>query len=293
MEETLKKDNYLKRYYIHFLNILILFFIGVPFILLFKQGETEPNKIIMIIVLALEGINVLFTFIETIYFIMKAIKMKDLTNKIIKILLIYLFPWIYIPVFYTKYIYKYEPKNNSNAIYITVATILLFIICCTISFFNISLNNYDDIYSNSFIEYIYKSENNDILKISVPDDYIQKEGTSFDLYLKNQLASVTLFFYTDNEESAEQILEFQIKQLLSQKNNNTLIDEENYSTGNKIIKTKIYKYENNNETYVNSFSVITFNDNKNIVYIAQNCHESLYKDQYDGIFKKIIESISV
>ena len=70
------------------------------------------------------GIVIIFMFFEMIYFIVRVANKKEIDNKTLKCILIYLFSFIYIPYVYVKYLYDGEKKKNDGIIYLIVSIIL-------------------------------------------------------------------------------------------------------------------------------------------------------------------------
>ena len=112
MEKKKKKDSFIKKYIWHILNILSIVLIGLPFvILLINDGEVNTSFLISMIFM---GIVIIFMFFEMIYFIVRVANNKEIENKAVKCILIYLFSFIYIPYVYVKYLYDGEKKKNAG-----------------------------------------------------------------------------------------------------------------------------------------------------------------------------------
>lgn len=288
-KKIIENDNFLKKYFIHILNIISLLFIVYPFFLASRFNEFNGKTIFSII---LEILNVIFVWIEIIYFIIKAAKMKGLKNKAIKIILIYLFSWIYIPVFYMKYIYKGNKSRNSNIVYIIISSLLLLFIFFYISFtvINLTMGNNVDQLSNS--SYTYTEKNN--IKISVPNNYKKENTGPYDLSFNNGFSTIGLFFYDNINYTSDEILKLQVEDLLSKRENSSLVSEDKYVKDEKMIISQIYKYKHNNNSFIANFSTITFDKrDRYVVYIIQNCPESLYEEIYKNSFKNVLESIQL
>jgi len=286
-KKIIEKDNFFKKYFIHILNIFSLLFIVYPFFLATKFNEVNGKVVFSVI---LEMLSVIFVWVEIIYFIIKAAKMKGLKNKAIKIILIYLFYWFYIPVFYTKYIYKGNKSKKSNIIYILISVLLFLFVFIYISFTTINLNMSKYKLSNS--NYTYTEKDN--IEITVPDNYKKDDTGSYDLYFDSEFSKIGLFFYDNVNYTAEEILQLQAEDILIKRETPILINKDKYATDEKMIISEIYKYKYNNQSLIGNFSIITFDKRDGyFVYIVQICPESLYEEIYKDSFKNVLESIQL
>ena len=288
-KESSKKENLFKKYFLHLLNIFSLLFIIFPFFVLTKYSSYN----IFIISFILEILSVLFTLFEIVYFIIKAVRLKNLKNKIVKIFFIFLFSWIYIPFFYTKYIYTGTKSKKSMVTYIVLSSLLLLFVICYISYSVTTLRANIASYSLPTETNTY-FDNNNFIKISIPNNYIKEENGPYDLSFHNENSMIGLFLFENTWYTADNVLKLQVHDLLSKRENSVLIDSFKTSKDGKRIISQIYKYENNGTSFVANFSTITFDKKGNfVIYILQNCPELLYEKTYKNSFENILESIKL
>ncbi len=290
------KNSFIKKYIWHILNILSIVLIGLPFvILLINDGEFSTSLMISMIFM---GIVIIFMFFEMIYFIVRVANKKEIENKAVKCILIYLFGFIYIPYVYVKYLYDGEKKKNDGIIYLIVS-IILYVLLCILVFgvaFYLEFNNSNSSNRSEIVlsDETYTTEAEDI-KITLPKDYTLDEDPNYDvLFNANENSIVGILFYRDDDQTLEENMNTYESIMFEEVNDLKIIDKNVFNDKTKNILNHTYKYTTDDGLVVEDFSIIKFNEKDRFyVLVFELCFEEDYDPVYKDAFKKIVKSIEL
>ncbi|MBO5349894.1 MAG: hypothetical protein J6A89_08805 [Clostridia bacterium] len=288
--------NFIKKFWTHVISFLFFIIIIVYYAII----ESKNEKLLPFLKwgLILELILVLVIWGEIIYFIIQAIKHKEIPNRGLKAVMIYFLNVFYIPCFYLKYIYKDEKYKIKNTAYV-IYTIGLFaiLLCSMYRFATDNIKAYendrkiDEVIDISQSNYISSGGN---IKISVPTSYKKSTVGEYDMYFEGTYSNMGVFIYENEDSTAKEILEYQ-ENYLKETRTNFKVENKNISNLNdKKIESHLcegYDKENNKNVYM--LSTITFNKNNDyVVYVVQ----IVLKEQYSLVkneFQKNVENINL
>ena len=296
MEKKKKKDSFIKKYIWHILNILSIVLIGLPFvILLINDGEVNTSFLISMIFM---GIVIIFMFFEMIYFIVRVANNKEIENKAVNCILIYLFSFIYIPYVYVKYLYDGEKKKNDGIIYLIVS-IILYVLLCILLFagtFYLETNHSNSSNRSEIVlsDETYTTEAEDI-KITLPKDYTLDEDSGYDvLFNANENSIIGILFYRDDDQTLEENMQTYESIMNEEIDDLKIIDKNVFNDKTKKILNHTYKYSTNDGRVVEDFSIIKFNEKDRFyVLVFELCYEEDYDPVYKDVFKEIVKSIEL
>lgn len=243
--------NFVKKYWTHILNLIFLIY----YICLFALFTyTNNNEIAYSIGIAL--IIVIGILIEIVFFMVKVAKEKNLKNKPLHMVCIYLLNIFYSPCFSLKYIYKDNKANLKNIIYVITSSLLYILLVFMIFKFTLM----DSMYQN------YISNDNAIC-ITLPANYSNDVIVGeFDMYFtKKNNFNIGVFLYDNTDKTGQDILEAQEEQLQKTRGNFKLIKTDNKYKNGKTITTHFCEGKYNNIQNCYYISTITFDEKENYV----------------------------
>lgn len=285
--------NFLKKYWPHTINIMLLASYIAIFLILdicYNNESFKPQNSYYILFLT-AILLVIGVWAEIIYFIIKVAKGKELNNKALHILGIWFLNIFYIPCLNMKHICKDNKYKKKNIIYLLVSILLYCMMTGII--FKYEVTRYNDSKKSIIIEdtmVLYES-NDGMVDIYVPQDYGRKSVGEYDFYFSNEESNIGVFIYNDEADSDIQVMNVQEKWLMEKRKNCKLISMNSRKVLNKNIVTKVYEAEADGIKHTYCLSTITFDRNeKYIVYIIQTCQKSEY-ESYKQEYEEMINSI--
>lgn len=288
--------NFVKKYWTH--AISLLFFITIIVYYAIIESKNEGFLPLLRGGLIVEFVLVIAIWVEIIYFIIQAIKHKEIPNRSVKAVMIYFLNLFYIPCFYLKYIYKDEKYKVKNIVYLVCSIGLFIIFSCSI--YRFASNNME-VYKNDRMidEAINISQSNYIssdgkIEVRVPRSYKKTIVGEYDMYFEGTYSNTGLFIYVNEDSTAKEILEYQENYLKGTRTDFKVKNTNSKNLDGKKIESHICEaYDKDNNKNVYMLSTITFNHNKNyIVYVIQ----VVLKEQYSLIeneLQKNIENINL
>ncbi len=275
---------FLKKYWSHIICLLFFIVFDLLFFYVNNEFKFENSYWLLNTSLIISILLIIGVWVAIIYHIVHAAKSKELKNKALEIIFIYLFNAFYIPCYSLKYVSKDNNYKTKNMVYLIVS-ILLFIIMLGL-IISFSLN------SSYNINYKMFNSNDGTFSFRLPDDYHQNNVGEFDAYFTNNINNIGVFIYDDSKLTSDTILNNQEQYFKSTRDNMILIDSKDYNLYDKKIKTKIYSGMTNNIANVYCLSVITFNNTDYNLFVI----ETVLKENYSNNkleFQKIIENIEL
>lgn len=270
---------FLKKYWTHILNILLFVFFIVMFSMDNVLWSNEYNIFIWILII-LELIFVIAIWGEIIYYIVYVAKNKDIPNRGVKALLIYLLCYWYIPCFKLKYIDKDNNYKKKNIIYVIGISILMIIFFIKVFSFTLGTTS-----TNNYKTYISDDK---VVEFRLPSNYKKQNIGEYDLYFSKGIkVNMGVFLYDDWGYSDLDILNYQEDWLLSARDNLELVDNNSINEDGKEINTVVY--ESNSDVY--TLSTISFDDKDDyVIYVILVSTADYYEkvsDELDNILVNI------
>jgi len=241
--------NFVKKYWTHILNVIFLSY----YICLFAfPAYTNNGYSVGIAIMLVIGI-----LMEIVFFMVKAANEKNLKNKVLHMICIYLLNIFYIPCFSLKYIYKDNKAKLKNILYVIISILLYILLGFMI--FRFTLMD-----SRGYKTYI--SDDN-VVCITVPASYSNDAIVGeFDMYFtKKRNFNIGVFLYDNPDKTSQEILEAQESQLQKTRRNFECIKTDNQYKNGKTITTHFCegKYKNIQNCYY--ISTITFDEKEDYV----------------------------
>ena len=251
---------FFRKYWAHIINIMFFISFMIGFILLFNSKISEKfGMLFVIITLLYVGI----IWFEIIWHIVVAAKDKNDNNHVLHAVLCYLFSLFYIPCYRLKYVVKDEKYKVKNIIYL-VTSIILFIVMYVVIFIAAFINGYNNNKANS---YDYNSNKNDSIyeklptihyldngkaTIFLPNGYRTDDTTNYDFYAIDGNKVLGIFIYDNYEATSDELLANSAKNIMSFREEMTLLDNYDYEVNAKTIKSNVYqgKYDGIKFVYV-------------------------------------------
>lgn len=277
--------NFIKKYWTHIFNISSLVYLTFLFILftnVVKNENPENPPTYFIALIIIEIIMVLGIWAEIIYFIVKAVKDKELKNKGLHIAGIYFLNYFYIPCFSLSHIHKDSKAKVKNIIYVIVTVCLFAIFSTNLLKFQASLTSYE--------KYISKDN---VISVTVPKDYKNNIMVGeFDMYFrKDATFNIGVFLYDNTGENADEIIKFQENYFSKTRDNFKVLDRETFEKDGKNITSIVCNAKYNGTQNYYYISTITFDKKANYVVCAigvsleDNREDN--KKEFDDFIKKI------
>ena len=269
---------FIKKYITHIFNIICMIYMTI--ILTYATNAETYNEKIFIPLLIIEGLFVIGVWVEIIYYIIHAIKHKEIKNNALCAVLIYFLNMIYIPCYSMKYISKDENHKRKNTIYLIISIILYVIMIGAV--IKLSLNNV--LYER------YTSDDKNI-NIKIPYNYDKTKVGEYDMYFESDTSNIGIFIYDEEDITPEEILEFHEQEIITTRNNVKQIDTKTKTTNTKTIKTDIFEGINNGEENIYRFTIITYKNKPNYtVYVIEATLKEDYinnKEELETIIQNI------
>jgi hypothetical protein len=240
------------------------------------------NGKLIILQLITEAIYVIGLWIEIIYYIIHAIKHKEIKNNTLCAVLIYLFNIFYIPCYKIKNIDKDKNYKKKNIIYLIISITLYLIMFETMTIFAIKESMYET----------YISDDKKIA-FKMPYTYYETKVGEYDAYFKNETSNIGVFLYDEKELTPEEILEHHEQEIITTRKNVKKIDSKEKKTLTKTIKTEIFEGTKDNQENIYTFTIMTFKYNPNYkAYVVEITLKEDYNKEKKEL-SKIIENINL
>ena len=211
----------IKKYFLNIFNLSFLLYLIFIFIILFNNPDYGIYFIII------EILFVIGIFIEIIYYIVHAIKHKEINNNYLLAVLIYLFNIFYIPCYRMKYIIKDKNHKKINIIYIITSILLYVLILATIVLLSIGSS------SDKGLKYTKYITEDNFIRIKLPNDFQRQDPANFDYFFQNEDTSIGIFIYDHTGYTDKELLTFQINDMKTKRENMTKIDSYTENDKNK------------------------------------------------------------
>ena len=277
--------NFMKKYWTHIFNISVLAYLIFTFRLFanaVKNDSSENPPTYFIVFLIIEIIMVMGIWAEIIYFIVKAVKDKELKNKGLHIAGIYLLNFFYIPCFSLNHIHKDSKAKIKNIIYVLVTACMFVIFSSYLLKFETTLNSYEKYVSND-----------NVISVTVPKDYSNNMMVGqFDMYFtKDDTFNIGVFLYNNTGEDADEIIKFQDAYFTKTREDFKVLDEETLNKGGKNITIHSCKGKRNGVKNYYYISTITFDKKQNyvvcVIGVSLEENKDSNKKEFDEFVKKI------
>ena len=271
----------IKKYFLNIFNLSFLLYLIFIFIILFNNPDYGIYFIII------EILFVIGIFIEIIYYIVHAIKHKEINNNYLLAVLIYLFNIFYIPCYRMKYIIKDKNHKKINIIYIITSILLYVLILATIVLLSIGSS------SDKGLKYTKYITEDNFIRIKLPNDFQRQDPANFDYFFQNEDTSIGIFIYDHTGYTDKELLTFQINDMKTKRENMTKIDSYTENDKNKHYSVETYKGKYNNEYYIYKFATMNFDENKDYImsFIIVTPEKSYSKNEKQ--ISKIFEMINI
>lgn len=266
----------IKKYLTHIFGI---FFLGYLNILFYRLGHNNDKQ--MMILFILELLIVIGCIVEMIYFIIKAAKTKELKNKALHCILIYLFNIFYIPCFSLKHIYKDANYKIKNILYLII-TIILYIL--------LNINIISAVTSESPKTY---TSNDNSVTLTISDRFKKDESTSYDLYFAKNDMDFGLYINDNTSYTSNDLLNKYKEEILEAMKEPKELSNTNHNIKDRSINTVVYSGIFNNKDYVFSISSIESTKRNNyIVIVIEACLNKNYSSTSKEM-EEILNSIVI
>lgn len=261
--------------------ILSILFFGVYSFLIsviLKGADEIINDSYMIIFIML-GIIILF-FIEWICFVVHAARNKNLKDKALWAVLIYLFNVFIIPYYNFKYAIGLKNIKKNMIIYISlsIVAIIMGII------FPLSIK--ENVRVNKYFSHDKKFE------FTLYGNYDQRNDSNYDMYASDNNRQIHIGAFINEKSNSsitsDYILEYRKSWLFSTRNNVRLIESKKDELEDKIISSDVYYGEMGIAKTIYKISTIEYIDENYIIEVIQ----TTYHKDYDKV-KKELEQILV
>ena len=274
----------LNKYRLHIFNLGFLIYN----ILIFYEittindfAEIMNGKLIIIQIIS-EAIYVIGLWIEIIYYIIHAIKHKEIKNNTLCTALIYIFNIFYIPCYKMKNIDKDKKYKKKNIIYLIISITLYLVMFETMTIFAIKDSMYET--------YISKDKK---VTFKIPYDYYETTVGEYDAYFKSEKSNIGVFLYDEKELTPEEILTHHEQEIITTRKNVKKIDSKEKKTLTKTIKTETFEGTKDNLENIYTFTIMTFKNNPNYkVYVIEITLKEDYNKEKKEL-NKIIENINI
>ena len=240
-----------KLYWPMSISLLFLFIYGFFIGTIFYSDSVFQNNTLGLIILFITILLVIGIYVEMVYFMVKACKNKDIHNKALWCIGLYILNIFIFPYFNLKYIYN-EKKNILKMI---VFTILIFVSLGVGFFVPVRLEN---VYFNKPL-YIIKDD----VKIKFSGGFRETEIGNYDFYVKDRRRQINFggFIYDDDDfDTPSGILESRDHWIKTSRGTVTHLDTITKENDDSFITLNIYIGTNNGIKNVYYISNVEFKD---------------------------------
>ena len=273
------KEN-LKKYLTHIISISFLIYMNALFYIIIHNSIVQGKEYIMGLLVLLELVFVIGIFGEMIYYFIKVNKNKELKGNPLYYVLIYMLNIFYIPCFEIKHIQKDKDYKKKNIIFISIMIVLY-------AMLTINIMSFTALESTK----TYNSTDNNVT-ITLSDNYKERIVGEYDLYFSNDAINVGMFLYDNEEQSANDILNYQANYIYKTIDSVKRVSNTTKTIEDREIHTIVYKGKIDDVENIYMMSTITSKNKDNyIVYVVETTRSENYsitKDEMDKNLENII-----
>ena len=271
----------IKKYLSHIISISFLVYVNVLIYLIMNVSNYQDKEYIFAILVGLEFIFVIGILAEIIYYFVKVAKNSELKGNPIYYILIYMLNIFYIPCFNLKHIQKDKEYKKKNIVFISIMVILYVMLT-----FNIM--NFTSLETTK----VYTSKDNNVT-VTISDKYVEKIVGEYDLYYSREDINVGMFLYENEEQSAEDILNYQANYIYRTRDSSKRISNSTKKIKDREIHTVVYKGTMDDIEHVYMMSTITSTNKDNyIVYVVEITRSEAYTEN-KAEMEKVLENIVI